>query len=153
MSTRKPKLGNRYLTATGTPVQVLEVHDEGIVLQSLASDSRFCLPGGYPLLPFNQDMTAWDVRPSLYTPRSERPKPARPAAQKQLAPIIDALLLEGGRTMRGLVREVKRRASSACKGKNVRVNIRARVYWLKKSRGVYCNGMIQAASGHGRNFG
>jgi len=34
--------------------------------------------------------------------------------------------------MRGLVREVKRRASSACKGKDVRANIRARIYWFKK---------------------
>lgn len=49
-----------------------------------------------------------------------------------LSAVIDELLFEGSRTMKGLVREVRRRASSACNGKNVAANIRARVYWLKK---------------------
>ncbi|MBI5209299.1 MAG: hypothetical protein HY927_04915 [Elusimicrobia bacterium] len=34
--------------------------------------------------------------------------------------------------MRGLVREVKRRASVASRGKDLAANVRARIYWLKK---------------------
>lgn len=135
MPVLNPQPGNRYLTATGAPIQVLEVHADGIVLQSLASDSRFCLPIGYPLYPFKPDVAAWDMRSNPYAPRSSRRKLAGSSAQKQLAPIIDALLLEGGRTMRGIVREVKRRASLACRGKDVGANVRARIYWLRKRKG------------------
>jgi hypothetical protein len=34
--------------------------------------------------------------------------------------------------MRGVVREVQRRASAACRGKNVKAGVRARIYWLQK---------------------
>ena len=127
-----PKPGSRYLTVTGAPVLVLEVQDGGIMAQGLASDNRFYLPIDYPLSPFKPDAVAWDMRSSPYTPRLARPTLAHAAVQKQLAPIIDALLLKGGLTMQGLVREIKRRASAACRGKDVRANIRARLYWFKR---------------------
>ena len=73
-------------------------------------------PAGYPLHPFKGKAAAFEARPSPYLgphakPRRDRPQP------KPLAPIIDTLLLEGGRTMRGLVREVKQRAVAACRGR------------------------------------
>ena len=126
------KPGRRGLTATGVPVQILEVRDGYVLAQSLASDNRFFLPIGYPLTQFKPDAAAWDMRSSPYIPRSARPRSAHVAVQKQLAPIIDALLLKGGLTMQGLAREVKRQASAACKGKDIKANIRARMYWLKK---------------------
>lgn len=132
MTILNPVPGDRYLTVTGAPVQILKIQEDYVLVQSLASDNRFYLSKEYPLCPFKPEAAAWDMRPGRYIARSEQPKSLRVAPQKQLAPIIDALLLEGGRTMRGLVREVKRRASSACKGKDVRANIRARIYWFKK---------------------
>lgn len=72
-----------------------------------------------------------EIRPNPYSkcPRKYEKLGSQP---KPLSAIIDTLLLEGGRTMRGLIREVKRRASSARKGKDVAANIRARIYWFKK---------------------
>ena len=34
--------------------------------------------------------------------------------------------------MRGLVREIKRKAGALCKGKDIRANVRARIYWFRK---------------------
>lgn len=71
---------------------------------------------------------------------------------KPLAPIIDAMLLAGGHTMRGIVRELRRKASSACQGRDLKANVRARLYWFKRrgygverdSRG--CLKVLQSAS-------
>jgi hypothetical protein len=41
------------------------------------------------------------------------------------------MLLAGGNTMRGIVRELKRRASAACRGKDLKANVRARMYWFR----------------------
>ena len=72
-------------------------------------------------------------------PSAPLPEPAHPAAAaacapqpKTLAPIIDAMLLAGNMTMRGIVRELQRRASAACHGRDLRANVRARLYWLKR---------------------
>ena len=100
MSSHDPKAGNRYLTVTSAPVQVLEIHEGFMVLQSLASDNRFVAPAGYPLRPFKGEAAAFEARPY----RGPRAKPRRGQAQpKLLAPIIDALLLAGGHTLRGIV--------------------------------------------------
>lgn len=131
MSSLDPKAGNRYLTVTGAPVQVLEVHEGLMVLQSLASDNRLCVPAGYPLQPFDQGKAAWEMRPALYSPRSKKVK-GLAAPGKPLAPIIDAMLLAGGKTMRGIVRELRRKASAACRGKDLKANVRARLYWFQK---------------------
>jgi len=132
MPSHNPKIGSRYLTVTGAPVQVLEVHEGIMVLQGLASDNRFVAPTGYPLRPFKGEAAAFESRLSPYRgPQSKKLRRGQ-AQPKPLAPIIDAMLLAGGKTMRGIVREVKRRASAACKGRDVPANIRARLYWLRK---------------------
>ena len=126
-----PKAGNRYLTVTGAPVQVLEVHEGIMVLQGLASDNRFVAPAGYPLRPFKGEAAAFEARQRPYL--GPRVKPRRgQAPPKPLAPIIDAMLLAGGKTMRGIVREVRRKASAACRGKDLQANVRARMHWFRK---------------------
>lgn len=129
----EPKPGKRYLSATGTPVLVLEVQDDALLLQSLASDNRLCVPKDYPLNRFDPKKAVWELRPGPYAPYA-KPHRSRPAP-KPLAPIIDALLLEGERTMKGLVREVKRRASAACRGKDVAANVRARICRFRRGGG------------------
>ena len=126
-----PKVGSRYLTVTGAPVQVREIHDQVMVLQSLASDNRFHVPTVYFLRPFDQGKAAWEMRPSPYSARSKKVK-GQAAPNKPLAPIIDALLLKGGISMVGIVRAVRRKASSSCRGKDVKANVRARLYWFKR---------------------
>jgi len=131
MASLVPKAGNRYLTVTGAPVQVLEVHDGIMVLQGLASDNRFVAPAGYPLRPFRGEAAAFEARPSPYL--GPQVKPRRGQAQpKPLAPIIDAMLLAGGHTMRGIVRELRRKASAACRGKDLKANVRARMCWVRR---------------------
>jgi len=57
---------------------------------------------------------------------------------QSLASAIDALLLEGGRTMRGIIRELMRKAGAACRGRDVAANVRARLYWFRrKGRAVH----------------
>jgi len=126
-----PKKGARYLTVTGTPIQILEIQDGYVLAQSLVSDNKICLPADYPLFPFKPDAAVGEMRPGPYVPRSARPKGIKehPAP---LAPIIDALLLKGGLSIRGIAREVRRRASASCRGKDVMANVRARLYWLQK---------------------
>jgi len=131
MGAREPRVGAEYATASGLPVRVVAVNGGQVELQSLASDSRLYVPAGYPLGPMTE--------PNLAVARKAYPQQAcRPAAglsvrtNKPLAPIIDAMLLAGGMTMRGIVRELRRKASASCRGKDLRANIRARVHWLRK---------------------
>jgi len=132
MPSIEPRVGNRYLTVTGVPVQIIKVHDGSMVLQGLASDNRFAVPLQYPLQPLRGQSAALPMRSSPYTePLSQAPPRSAPEP-KLLAPIIDALLVRGGLSMRGIVREVRRRAGSVCGGKNIHANVRARLYWLKK---------------------
>lgn len=131
MPSPEPRAGERYLTAAGVPVQVLEIREGIMVLQGLASDNRFVAPAGYPLRPFKGGAAAFEARLSPY--RGPQGKPCRGQAQpKLLAPIIDAMLLAGGITMRGIVRELRRKASAACRGKDLQANVRARMYWFRK---------------------
>ena len=146
MGARELRVGTEYATPSGLPVRVVAVNGGQVELQSLASDSRFYVPAGYPLGPMTE--------PNLAMARKAYPQPAcRPAAgasirtNKPLAPIIDAMLLAGGMTMRGMVRELKRRASAACRGKDLRANIRARVYWLRKKASRDGVAIKSAASG------
>ena len=132
MSSHNPRIGGRYLTATGVPVQLLEGCNGALVLQSLASDNRFSVSVTYPLEPLRGE-PAFKLRPNLYVLRAVRIRQAHtPATAKQLAPIIDAMLLAGGKTMRGILRELRRKASSACHGRDLEANVRARLHWLQK---------------------
>ena len=133
MLAREPRVGAEYATASGLPVRVVAVNDGQVELQSLASDSRFYVPAGYPLGP--------KTGPNLAVARRASPFQALgPAAgppvrlNKPLAPLIDAMLLAGGHTMRGIVREIRRKASAACRGKNLPANVRARLYWFRSPR-------------------
>jgi hypothetical protein len=130
MGAREPQAGAEYATASGLPVRVVAVHDGQVELQSLASDSRFYVPASYPLGP----MTG----PNLTVARRSRPYQARdpaagaPIRMRPIAPIIDAMLLAGNMTMRGIVRELQRKASAACHGRDLQANVRARLYWLRR---------------------
>lgn len=130
MGAREPRVGVEYATASGLPVRVVAVTGGQVELQSLASDSRFYVPDCYPLGPI--------TGPSLAVARRSCPHQARaPAAgapvrmNRPLAPIIDAMLLAGGHTMRGIVRELRRKAGAASRGKDLQANVRARLYWFR----------------------
>ena len=129
MTILKLKIGKDYLTRSGLPVRVAVIGQDCMMLQSLASDNLLRVPRHYPLERLRAKHVAVASRPQPYQPHMTKNSPCEP---KPLAPIIDALLMEGGRTMKGLAREVKRRASAACRGKDVSANIRARTYWLRK---------------------
>ncbi|HAZ08751.1 MAG TPA: hypothetical protein DCZ01_09590 [Elusimicrobia bacterium] len=103
--------------------------DGYLMLRSLATDTRFTLPEACPLKP--ADGTGGEAR---FRPTSPSPsEPQAPSRREQpLAPIIDAMLLAGGHTMRGIVRELQRKAGSACHGRDLRANVRARLYWLRR---------------------
>ena len=147
MASGSLKVGDRYLTVSGLPVEVLGIGGDHIELQSLASDNRLSVPKSYPLRPFRRGEPAVEMR-SPYRPRVAASR--RSATPKLLAPIIDAMLLADGKTMRGMVRELKRKASAACKWKDLKANVRARIYWLKR-RGFTIDsdthGRLRAADG------
>ena len=50
-----------------------------------------------------------------------------------------------GHTMRGIVREVRRRASASCRGKDLRANVRARMYWFRR-RGYVIDSVLLASA-------
>ena len=123
------KVGQCYLTPTGVAAQLVGKADGYLMMRSLATDTRFTLPVACPLKP--ADAKDVDTR---FQPTSSSPsEPRVPSRREQpLAPIIDAMLLAGGKTMRGIVRELQRKASAACEGRDLRANIRARLYWLRR---------------------
>ena len=127
------RVGERYLTVSRLPVQVAAVSATAILLQSLVSDNRILVPFGYPLARFNEEAPAFEMRSAPY---SRRPKgaviPVQMKPMKQLAPLIDAMLLRGGKTMTGILRELRRKASAACRGKDLKANIRARMHWFRR---------------------
>lgn len=55
-----------------------------------------------------------------------------------VAPVGCPLLLANEHSMRGIVRELKRKASAACRGKDLKANVRARMYWFRR-RGCTIN--------------
>jgi len=126
------KIGKNYITQTGLPVKVIAINPDNMLIQSLATDNRFYVPLKYPLYSFSHKNPVSEVKDKPYILPSEKIKPKN-LNKKPLSAVIDELLLSSKKyTMRGLIREVKRRASSQCKGKDVAANIRARMYWLKK---------------------
>lgn len=100
-----------------------------MLLQSLWTDNRFLVPETYPLKQLKEKPSGSDLRA---TPYKESTRPTPEERNRLLAPVIDALLMEGRLTMKGLAREVRRRASAACWGKDVWANIRARISWLRR---------------------
>ena len=137
MTTPGTTIGRTYLTSSGLPVRLIRLGDGLIVLQSLASDNRFVVPANYPMEPMKLKNSAFAVKPNPYQPRGPRSR-KEPSPPKPLAPLIDAMLLAGGYTMRGMVRVLRRKASVACRGKDLKANVRARLHWLRQ-RG-YCIG-------------
>lgn len=123
------KVGQCYLTPTGVAAQLVGTADGYLVLRSLATDTRFVLPAASPLKPADANGVDARFRPISPSP-SEQQAPSR--REQPLAPIIDAMLLAGNMTMRGIVREIQRKASAACQGRDLRANVRARLYWLKR---------------------
>lgn len=134
MSTSEPRIARDYLTPTGLPVRVAAATGAAIMLQSLSSDNRFAVPLSYPLAPLNGESN-WALRVRPYTKRSEKESRTASSPLKPLAPLIDAMLLAGGMTMRGILRELRRKASAACRDKNLHANVRARLYWLRQKGG------------------
>ncbi len=122
------KVGQCYLTPTGVAAQLVGKADGYLMLRSLATDTRFTLPVACPLKPADGK-----GREARFGPTSTSPsEPQAPSRREQpLAPIIDAMLLAGGKTIRGIVRELQRKASAACHGRDLRANVRARLYWFR----------------------
>jgi hypothetical protein len=54
------------------------------------------------------------------------------------------MLLVGNMTMRGIVRELQRKASAVCHGRDLPANVRARLYWLRR------RGRLAARDAQGR---
>ena len=150
MTTPGATIGRTYLTSSGLPVRVARLGDGLIVLQSLASDNRFVAPASYPLEPMKLKNSAFAVNPDPYQARGPRSR-KEPIPPRPLAPIIDAMLLAGGKTMRGILRELWRKASASCRGKDLKANVRARMYWFRR-RGYTIDtdalGRLKARSPH-----
>lgn len=129
------KVGKCYLTPTGVAAQLVGQADGYLILRSLTTDTQFTLPAACPLKP------ADDLGARFQTTSASPSEPRAPSRREQpLAPIIDVMLLAGNMTMRGIVRELRRKASAACCGKNLSANVRARLYWFRrKGRLVYRN--------------
>lgn len=142
----KLQVGERYATTTGLPVLLVGIEPGFLLLQSLVTDNHIAVPVGYPLEAPAGTVAAFSARSRPYSP-FVRPRRGR-LEPKPLAATIDALLQEGGRSMKGLEREVRRRASAASRGKDVRANIRARIYWMRR-RGEALNA-IRSENSHTR---
>lgn len=131
MTTPGATIGRSYLTSSGLPVRVAQLGNGFIVLQSLVSDNRIVAPANYPMEPMKLKNSAFALKPDPYQPRGPRTR-NEPSPPKPLAPLIDAMLLAGNKTMRGILRELRRKASGTSQGKDLKANVRARIYWLKK---------------------
>lgn len=124
-------VGERYLTATGVPVQVLGFRSELVLVQSLASENRYPLPLAYPLRPFDSGEPAFPVKERPNRP-IDSAQPTVAPEKRRLSPLIDAMLLAGDMTMKGILRELRRKASAACRGRDLRANVRARISHLRR---------------------
>ena len=123
------KVGQCYLTPTGVAAQLVGKVDGYLMLRSLATDTRFTLPAACPLKPADGEGVDARFRPPSPSPSEPQ---ARSRREQPLAPLIDAMLLAGNMTMRGIVREIQRKASAACHGRDLRANVRARLYWFRR---------------------
>lgn len=119
MASRRLGIGDVCATASGLSVRIEAVRAGALIVTSLASSNRYAIPEAYPL----KRVRRGDPAPGGAAPTR---LPGSP-----LSAVIDALLLGGELTMRGILREAKRKASAACRGKDLPANVRARVYWLR----------------------
>lgn len=131
MPARNGEVGQDRLTCSGLPVRIAQASQDAVMLQSLASDNLILVPSGYPLARLRAERAATTARARPYQPRGPRFKKGR-GDPKPLAPLIDAMLLAGGMTMRGILRELRRKASAECRGRDLEANVRARLYWFRK---------------------
>jgi len=126
---RRFKIGCCYINELGDVLLLAGFFEGLLAMRSLMSASRYFVSPSRPLrLAKEEDMGRVNYMPA--------PAPAPTEGfyrkGKVLSAIIDALLMHGGMTITGIAREVQRRASSACAGKDVRANIRARIHWLQR---------------------
>lgn len=119
MATRRPGTGDICVTASGLSVRVEAARPGALIVTSLASGNRYAISAAYPL-----------KRVQRGAPVLGGAVPAR-ASGPPLSAVIDSLLVRGELTMRGILRETRRKASAACRGKDLPANVRARVYWLR----------------------
>lgn len=84
----------------------------------------------YPLRPFDSEEPAFPVKERPNRP-IDSAQPTVPPEKKRLAPLIDAMLLAGNMTMKGVLRELRRKAGAACHGRDLRANVRARMSYLR----------------------
>ncbi|MBI4377071.1 MAG: hypothetical protein HY549_11550 [Elusimicrobia bacterium] len=131
MSSFEPRIARDYLTPTGLPVRVTRLGDGLIVFQSLVSDNRIVAPATYPLGPMRLNNSSFAVKSDPYQSRGPKSR-KEPSPPKPLAPLIDAMLRAGNKTMRGILRELRHKVSVSCRGRDLEANVRARLYWLQK---------------------
>ena len=131
MTTQDLKPGDLRITATGVPVQVVAVKTDVIILKSLKSDNKFSVSVDYTLRPLRKRRHPGQASEASAIRDPEKLvyelDPGDNPRRKPLSYLIDSLLLKGGLTMRGVARELRRKDSVSCKGKDVRANIRARL--------------------------
>ncbi len=118
MATHRPGRGDICVTASGLSVRVEVARPGAMIVTSLASGNRYAIPAAYPLKRVQRGAPAIGATPAR-------------ASGPPLSAVIDSLLVRGELTMRGILRETRRKASAACRGKDLPANVRARVYWLR----------------------
>ena len=112
---------------------MVAVKTDVIILKSLKSDNKFSVSIDYALRQLRKHELS-QVKKSIRNLNSVKSEDhdRSNGHREPLSSLIDRLLLKGGLTMRGLAREIRRKDSVSCKGKDVRANIRARIYWFKR---------------------
>ncbi len=124
MNASQAKTGCKYISRTGILVTVVGTRNGKVSLKMATTGNVIWVNGDY-------ELTTTDGNDSVQEGKSHSQIAikAKLGAQKpmSLASIIDPMLLAGGYTVKEIAAELGKRAGEAARGKDLEVNVRARM--------------------------
>ena len=136
MEAIKAKVGERYLNNKGTPVTVVGVKGDKVLLKVSGSDNEVPVDKNYEIKPFTPSGVSKDAKLLIRANGKGRGRTGKNVAGVSLAALIDPFLFAGGKTVREIAELVTKKAGKLANGKDMKANVRARLWNYKKKNYV-----------------
>lgn len=127
MNAIEAKVGQRYLSAKGTPVTVVAQKGDKVTLKISGSENEIDVAKNYELKPYRDNEVNKEAKILIRANGGGRPKGGLRPNKKSLSSTIDPMLFAGGKTVQEIGDLAFKNAPDLAKGKDVEANVRARM--------------------------
>lgn len=132
MEAIKAKVGERYLNGKGTPVTVVGIKGDKVVLKIAGSDNEIPVGKSYELKPFSQKGISKDAKLLGQAKGKTQSKNGNKPREGSLASLIDPFLFEGKHSVREIAELITKKADKLAAHVDTKANVRARLWAYKK---------------------